>query len=102
MHKEKGLWTLVHGNDYFSADDPSALDWLEIELKEQYNIKTQRIGHSSKCAFEGQIRNRLIRAIDNGFELEGDQRHAELVIEQLNLQTGKGSTSPGPDDPAEE
>ena len=37
----------------------------------------------------------------SGFELEADPRHAELIVEQLNLKTGKGVTSPGVDDPEE-
>ena len=47
------------------------------------------MGHGPKCSTEGQTLNRVIRATDDGFDLEGDPRHAELVVEQLNLQSGK-------------
>ena len=102
VHEEKGLWTLVHGDDYMSAGDANSLDRLEAQLTAQYEIKTQRVGHGPKCSAEGQILNRVIRATDSGFELEGDPRHAELVVEQLNLQSGKGVTTPGTDDPADD
>ena len=63
---------------------------------------TSREGHGPKCSAEGQILNRVIRATDNGFELEGDPRHAELVVEQLNLQSGKSVSTPGADDPVDD
>ena len=50
------------------------------------------------CTREGQIRNRAIRATNEGFEMEADQGHAELIIEQLQLKIGKGVSSPGIDD----
>ena len=39
-----------------------------------------------------------MRATESGFELEADPRHAELIVEQLNLTQAKGVTSPGSDD----
>ena len=72
----------MHGDDYLSAGDPEALDRLEAELKSQHEIKTQRVGHGPKCSAEDQILNRVT---DDGFELEGAPRHAELVVEQLGL-----------------
>ena len=47
--------------------------------------------------------NRVVRAGCNGFELEGDPRHAELVIEQLDLLgKSKSVTTPGVDDADED
>ena len=45
--------------------------------------------------------NRVVRATQSGFETEADPRRAELIVEQLDLQTAKGATTPGIDDPAE-
>ena len=50
------------------------------------------------CAREGLIINRVVRATNEGFEMEADQRHAELIIEQLQLKNGKGVSTPGIDD----
>ena len=41
--------------------------------------------------------NRLVRWTREGYELEGDPRHAELVIEQLKLQDAQSLSSPGVD-----
>ena len=99
VHEERDVWTLVHGDDYFSAGSKDSLSWLESELSKKYEIKTSRVGHGTHCSAEGQILNRVVRATEQGYELEADPRHAELVIEQLGLQTAKGVTTPGIDDP---
>ena len=46
-HPAKGVWTLVHGDDYCSAGYPEDLDWLEDVLSKRYDIKTQRIGEGN-------------------------------------------------------
>ena len=76
VNKERDIWTLVHGDDYCSAGPPESLQWLETKLAERYEIKTQRVGHSPGCDAEGQILNRVVRATDEGFEIEADQRHS--------------------------
>lgn len=43
--------------------------------------------------------NRVIRATDNGFELEADLRHAELIIKQLGLGNAKPLTTPSAYEP---
>ena len=94
------FWTLVHGDDYFSCGPPDSLDWLEKTLTQQYEIKTTRVGHGQKASKGGQILNRVVRATDKGYEMEADPRHAELIIEQLDLTNAKGVSSPGTDEPS--
>ena len=78
-HLEKDLWTLVHGDDYFSAGLKESLTCLEEQLKQQYEIMSQQLGHDGEVSvLEGQILNRVVRATSEGFGLEGDPRHAEL------------------------
>ena len=42
-----------------------------------------------------KILNRIVRWTPQGLELEADPRHAELVIQQLNLQGATPLSSPG-------
>ena len=79
----------MHGDDYSSSGSASSLEWLEGQLAEKYEIKTQRIGRSPEYSTEGQILNRVPRAIRSGYELEGDPRHAELFVEQWEFETGR-------------
>ena len=41
--------------------------------------------------------NRVIRHTRDGYELEADLRHAELISEQLELQSAKAVVTPGAD-----
>ena len=104
-HATRDIWTLVHGDDYCSAGSGVDLDWLEGVLASKYEIKTQRIGRGKTKdgklkSSEGQVLNRVVRRTDDGFELEADLRHAELIVEQLGLQDSKIVSTPGVDGPA--
>ena len=39
--------------------------------------------------------NRVILTDDKGWYYEADQRHAELVIEAMNLESAKAVSTPG-------
>ena len=101
-HPGRDIWTLVHGDDYCSAGSPKSLDWLQGVLEKRYEIKSQRIGdgldnNGVKKLSEGQVLNRVVRRTRDGFELEADLRHAELIVEQLNLGSCKAVLTPGVD-----
>ena len=80
-HRERGVMTLVHGDDYVSSGMPSELDWLQAELEKRYKIKTQRTREADGKEVEAKILNRIVRRTPEGYEFEADPRHAELVIE---------------------
>ena len=96
-HAERGICMLVHGDDYFSSGHTEQLDWLEQQLAAQYEIQTQRIGSGVGREPEGKILNRIVRWTKEGYEVEADPRHAELVIQQLNLEGTRSLSSPGVD-----
>ena len=84
-HPDKEIRTLVHGDDYVSAGDESAMTWLETELAKAYEIQTPKVGMRKDYQQEGQVLNRFIRCTVGGWEIEVDPRHAELVVEQLGI-----------------
>ena len=43
VNEEHDIWTLVHGDDFFSAGSKEGLSWLESQLSEKYEIKVQRV-----------------------------------------------------------
>ena len=61
-HPVRDVWTLVHGDDYGSAGDESALLCIEGVLSKKYKLKTQKVGHLPGMLREGQILNRIVRA----------------------------------------
>ena len=94
-HKEKGIRTFVHGDDYVSTGKLSSLKWMQDSLEKKYKIKTQELGRGEGQDPELRILNKIVRITPEGVELEADPRHAEMVIKDLKLQDAKPSTVPG-------
>ena len=44
---------------------------------------------------EGRLLNRIVRCTPAGWELEADQRHADLILQELDLSSAKGVLTPG-------
>ena len=71
------------------------MEWLEKELMKAYEIKTQKVGMSVGYKTEGKVFNGVLRCTKDGWEMEADPRHAELVVEQLGVNYDKGVGTPG-------
>ena len=50
---------------------------------------------------EGKVLNRIVRCVSEGWEVEADPRHAELIVEQLGIGSSRSLSSPGVDGEAE-
>ena len=63
-------------------------------------MKTVIAGHSGAkgVVTEAKILNRVIRAVPSGCEYECDQRHVEIILEELQLQGCKPVVTPGIED----
>ena len=44
---------------------------------------------------EGRLLNRIVRCTSEGWEVEPDQRHADLIVKELALNGANGVTTPG-------
>ena len=51
---------------------------------------------------EGKVLNMIVRYTDQGWQLEADPRHSELIIKQLGVGGGKSVKTPGMDDDDDE
>ena len=49
----------------------------------------------TQCVQEIRHLNRIIRWAEDSIEYEADQRHADLIVEQLGLKDAKPLSSPG-------
>ena len=60
-------------------------------------MKTTIVGHSlaPSVVREGKRLNRIIRATSEGWEYECNQRHVEVLVEQLGLEKSKDVPTPG-------
>ena len=91
-HPSRDIKTLVHGDDYVSSAMSEDLDWLESELGKAYEIKTQRTKPKGNEEVDAKVLNRVVRRNNQGYEIEADPRHAELIVEQV-LETGARTLS---------
>ena len=95
-HHERQLRIYVHGDNYVSTGTTENLQWMRAELEKRYQVKTQVLGPG-----EGQLKqvNILYRIVSwdgsRGIVYEADPRHAEIVIDQLELQDAKDISTPG-------
>ena len=102
-HEGRNISTLIHGDDYVSVASKEQLVWLKKELEGTFEIKTDLIGHNVKdpdIKGEGKILNRIIKADNDGWKLEADPRHAELLIEEMKIE--KELATPGIDEKDED
>ena len=76
---------------------------MKEQLEGRFQMKTAIIGHSagSDVVREGNILNRIIRASSRGWEYECDQRHVEVLVQELELEAARSLSAPGVDEPVD-
>ena len=62
-------------------------------LKDRFEIKTNLVGPGEEK--EAKILNRIIRVDEEGWQYEADQRHAEVLIQEMGLTEAKGVGTTG-------
>ena len=94
--------------------------WFRASLENKFEINTQSVGHGAVgipgCRVtgsstapaptstngeplvegaEGRVLNRVIRCTQKSWEVEPDQRHADLIIQELELDKANAVITPG-------
>ena len=65
-HQQKGLMTVVHGDDYVTSGGLGAARWLKRELERKFELKTTMVGPQEGLEKEVNILNRIIRVTQEG------------------------------------
>ena len=81
------IQTLIHGDDFVSVGSRESINRFKDHLERRFEIKTAIVGEQAEENKEGQVLNRIIRITDDGWEYEPNQRHADMIIDALGLQT---------------
>ena len=64
-------------------------------MKKKFDIKSTRIGPARGDDKSLKLLNRIVEWTPQGIAIEGDQRHAELVVKDLELElTSKSVSTP--------
>ena len=93
LHAKREIRLTVHGDDFLVIAPHTEIRWLQMQMDKQYENKIEILGPETGL-MELRILNRTIRWTAEGLEYEGDQRHADIIIEELGLQNSKPLQTP--------
>ena len=80
-HRERGLVTSVHGDDFTTAGTKKQLDWFEKSLEAVYELtRGGRLGPGAKDDKEATVLNRVVRWTSAGLEYKADPRQVEKFL----------------------
>jgi hypothetical protein len=96
-HQEKNLKTLVHGDDFVTTGERKNTEWFRARLLSRFQIKTKVVGTGTSDLREATVLNRTIRTTATGWEYEADQRHADILVREMNLEEANSVKTPGED-----
>ena len=85
----------VHGNDFLAVADLDQIRWIEEQLKSEYAIKAEVLGPEPELSKEIKILNRSSGWCGDKLEYEADSRHAEVIIEECEVQSWRAAKTPG-------
>ena len=95
-HRDRKISVTVHGDDYTSTGTERDLKWFEKELERNFEIKTELLGpNTRRHQQEIRVLNRVLGWTANGLTFEADQRHAEILINELGVRGCKPVATPG-------
>ena len=75
---------------------------MQRRMEQKYEIKAHYLGPESGMKDEIQILNRTLRWTKEGITCEADQRHAEIVIKEMNMKKANAVSTPTLPEPSEE
>ena len=93
---DRQISVTVHGDDFTSTGRARDLEWLKTSLENAFEIKTELLGPDlNKHSQEIRILNRVLTWSQAEITYEADQRHAEILISELEMCGAKPVTTPG-------
>ena len=94
LNPELDVKCVVHGDDFTFLGTDAVLDAVQRAMKKRYEVKVRgRLGPEAKDDKSIRILNRILEWTAEGLNYEADQRHAEIIVEQLGLSEKKASIS---------
>ena len=113
-HEARNLRTFLHGDDFATVGTRQEVSWFKQALERRFEIKSScvgisptAVGGSGKVGSPGapsptvtngeelvegsecRLPNRIVRCTQSGWEIGPDQRHADLLVQALELNGGQ-------------
>ena len=93
-HRIRRVHLTVHWDDFTVVASAKQSAWFGEAMKKRYELKMGVLGPNAGQTGEVRVFNRIIRWTRKGLEYEPDQRHAERIISELELETCKSVSTP--------
>ena len=94
QHKGRDIRLTVHGDDLLVVADPEQLAWLDVKLRQQYDMKSEVLGPEANMKQEVGTPNRTLRWGKRRVEHEADDRHLIKIMQEcavINFRASKTS-----------
>jgi hypothetical protein len=78
FHREREMVVIVHVDDVLCSGTAKNCEWLYNSLRHKYDLKSSVLHPGSND--EGRYLNRRIRWVGAEIELEGDDKHAKVLL----------------------
>jgi len=89
-HPGKDIRAVVYGDDFTLLGAEEQLNWFKTEIQLTWAIDFKaRLGPELTDQKSIRLLNRIVEWTPEGINIEGDQRHAEIIINQLGLNDAK-------------
>ena len=92
-HKARGMVVVVHVDDFLCSGEEKDLEWLYDTLRQKYDLKKSVLESSSDDIMVRYL-NRTIRWTTEGLELEGDEKHEEMLKKEWGMEHCKEVETP--------
>ena len=87
---------VVHGDDFTILAEKGVIEWFVEGLRRRFELKLKGIiGPRKEDQKEMRVLNRVVTWDERGLRYEADQRHVEILVNQLGLGESKSLATPG-------
>ena len=95
FHRSRDLRIVTHVDDFLCGGPKASLLWLRKQLQNEFELKSQILGDGVGEDRAVKFLGRTIRWESHGIEIEGDNKHVKVLLEEWNMSTSKPVTTPG-------
>ena len=78
-HPERDLRAVVHVDEFLLSGESHQLQWFRDHLAQKHELKVEVAGWVHGDSREFHFLGRVIRLDQTGIELEGDDKHVEIM-----------------------
>jgi hypothetical protein len=84
-HPERDLRAVVHVDDFLLSGESHQLQWFRDHFAKKYELKVEVAGWAHGDSRGLQFLGRAIRLTQTGIELEGDDKHVEMMEKEWDM-----------------